>query len=322
MQAYEKARTVLTEHLDVLHKLAEQLLEKETILGAELDELIRQVRPGIDLPEKAADSQEADDNADPQGPETTVESDEEEEKADDRTDPPADDTSQSTEEEDIPKIVIPRHGFHRFSEERRRSPLRAFPQTATVSCGPHTLELGPKTRIMGIVNITPDSFSDGGHFFSADRAVAQGLQLVDEGADILDIGGESTRPFSDPVSETEELERVLPVIEQLAKRVNVPISIDTTKAKVARRAVAAGATIINDISALRSDPQMAATAAECRVPLVLMHMKGTPKTMQVEPVYEDLIGEIKTFPVPSHGAGPGRRCAAFRHYPRPGHRIR
>ncbi|WP_319521168.1 dihydropteroate synthase [uncultured Desulfosarcina sp.] len=173
--------------------------------------------------------------------------------------------------------------------------MRAFPQTATVSCGPHTLELGPKTRIMGIVNITPDSFSDGGHFFSADRAVAQGLQLVDEGADILDIGGESTRPFSDPVSETEELERVLPVIEQLAKRVNVPISIDTTKAKVARRAVAAGATIINDISALRSDPQMAATAAECRVPLVLMHMKGTPKTMQVEPVYEDLIGEIKTF---------------------------
>jgi dihydropteroate synthase len=148
---------------------------------------------------------------------------------------------------------------------------------------------------MGIVNITPDSFSDGGHFFSPDRAVAQGLQLVEQGADILDIGGESTRPFSDPVSESEELERVLPVIEKLAERVSVPISIDTTKAEVARRAVAAGATIINDISALRSDPRMAAAAAECRVPLVLMHMKGTPKTMQVEPVYDDLIGEIKVF---------------------------
>jgi len=173
--------------------------------------------------------------------------------------------------------------------------LYASRQTTTVTCGPHTLELGPKTRIMGIVNVTPDSFSDGGHFFSPDHAVEQGLQLVDEGADILDIGGESTRPFSDPVSESEELKRVLPVIEQLAGRVTVPISIDTTKAGVARRAVAAGATIINDVSALRSDPQMAATAAECQVPLVLMHMKGSPKTMQVEPVYDDLIGEIKTF---------------------------
>jgi len=173
--------------------------------------------------------------------------------------------------------------------------LRASRQTAIVTCGPHTVELGPKTRIMGIVNVTPDSFSDGGHFFAPDRAVSQGLQLVDEGADILDIGGESTRPFSDPVSESEELKRVIPVIEQLAERVAVPISIDTTKAAVARRAVAAGATIINDISALRSDPQMAATAAECRVPLILMHMKGTPKTMQVEPVYDNLIDEIKAF---------------------------
>ncbi|BBO75012.1 dihydropteroate synthase [Desulfosarcina widdelii] len=173
--------------------------------------------------------------------------------------------------------------------------MRASTQTTRLTCGPHTLELGTKTRIMGIVNVTPDSFSDGGHFFSPDRAVAQGLQLVDEGADILDIGGESTRPFSDPVSESEELKRVVPVIEQLAERVAVPISIDTTKAAVARQAVAAGATIINDISALWSDPQMAATAAECRVPLVLMHMKGTPKTMQVEPVYEDLIAEIKAF---------------------------
>ena len=123
----------------------------------------------------------------------------------------------------------------------------------------------------------------------------QSLQLVEEGADILDIGGESTRPFSDPVGESEELDRVLPVIEGLAGQVSVPISIDTTKASVASQAVAAGATIINDVSALRTDPQMAATAARCQVPLILMHMKGTPKTMQVDPVYSDLIDEIKAF---------------------------
>lgn len=148
---------------------------------------------------------------------------------------------------------------------------------------------------MGIVNVTPDSFSDGGHFLSPDQAIVQAMKLVEEGADILDIGGESTRPFSDPVSESEELDRVLPVIEGLAKLVAVPISIDTTKASVARQAVAAGATMINDVSALRMDPQMATTAADCGVPLVLMHMKGNPKTMQVAPVYDDLIADIKKF---------------------------
>ena len=167
--------------------------------------------------------------------------------------------------------------------------------TTTLTCGPYTLELGKQTRIMGIVNVTPDSFSDGGHFFSPDKAVDQALQMVQEGADILDIGGESTRPFSDPVSASEELDRVLPVIERLAGRVSVPISIDTTKAAVAEQAVGAGATMINDVSALRTDPQMAATAARCQVPLVLMHMKGTPKTMQVDPVYEDLIDDITAF---------------------------
>ena len=165
----------------------------------------------------------------------------------------------------------------------------------TLACGPHTLVLGGHTRIMGIVNITPDSFSDGGHFFSLDKAVDQALQLVNEGADILDIGGESTRPFSDPVGESEELDRVLPVIEKLAGQVSVPISIDTTKAAVAEAAVRAGATMINDVSALRMDPLMAATAARCQVPLILMHMKGIPKTMQVDPVYTDLIAEIKAF---------------------------
>jgi dihydropteroate synthase len=148
---------------------------------------------------------------------------------------------------------------------------------------------------MGIVNVTPDSFSDGGHFFSVDRAIDQAMRLVEEGADILDIGGESTRPFSEPVSPGEETDRVLPVIEALATSAGVPISIDTTKATVARQAVTSGATIINDVSALRQDPKMAATAAGCKVPLILMHMKGTPKTMQVDPVYDNLIAEIITF---------------------------
>jgi dihydropteroate synthase len=167
--------------------------------------------------------------------------------------------------------------------------------TYTISCGSTALELGRRTLTMGIINITPDSFSDGGHFYAKDRAIAQGLQLVEDGADILDIGGESTRPFSDPVSDSEELDRVLPVIENLASRVAVPISIDTTKASVARQAVTAGATMINDVSALRMDPDMAATAAQCQVPLILMHMRGTPKTMQVDPVYDDLIADIQTF---------------------------
>jgi dihydropteroate synthase len=167
--------------------------------------------------------------------------------------------------------------------------------TYTITCGSQALALGPRTLIMGIVNVTPDSFSDGGHFLSTDRALAQAMQLVEEGADILDIGGESTRPYSDPVGESEEMDRVLPVIEGLASRVSVPISIDTTKASVARQAVAAGATLINDISALRMDPEMAGTAARCRVPLILMHMKGSPKDMQVSPVYNDLVTDIKTF---------------------------
>lgn len=167
--------------------------------------------------------------------------------------------------------------------------------TYSITCGSRTLELGPRTLIMGIVNITPDSFSDGGRFFSTDRAVAQAIQLTEEGADILDIGGESTRPFSDPVGESEEMDRVLPVIESLASRVTVPISIDTTKASVAKQAVAAGATLINDVSALRLDPQMAATAATCRVPLILMHMKGSPKDMQVAPVYKDVVADIMEF---------------------------
>ena len=159
----------------------------------------------------------------------------------------------------------------------------------------HCLELGRRTLIMGVLNITPDSFSDGGHFFNTDIALAHGEKLVSDGADILDIGGESTRPFSEAISEEEECRRVLPVIEQLAKRISIPISIDTVKSGVARRALDAGAAIINDISALHFDPDMATVAAKTGVPLILMHKKGTPKTMQVDPVYDDLLGEIRAF---------------------------
>ena len=168
-------------------------------------------------------------------------------------------------------------------------------KTYSLEWGKHRLVLGKRTCIMGIVNVTPDSFSDGGEFFTRDDAVAQGQKLFEEGADILDIGGESTRPFSDAVSTEEEIRRVIPVIENLAGRISIPISIDTTKAGVARRAIQAGASIINDVSALRLDHGIADVAAEYDVPLILMHMLGTPKTMQTNPVYDDLIKEIKEF---------------------------
>ena len=159
----------------------------------------------------------------------------------------------------------------------------------------HQLELGRRTCIMGIVNVTPDSFSDGGQFLSSDAAVAQSEKLIAAGADIVDIGGESTRPFSEGVSEEEELRRVLPVIEKVAARTDVPISIDTTKAAVASRALDAGATIINDVGALRLDPEMAPLAAAAKVPLILMHMLGLPRNMQEAPHYDDPVKEIKAF---------------------------
>jgi dihydropteroate synthase len=160
---------------------------------------------------------------------------------------------------------------------------------------PKSLALGRETRIMGIVNVTPDSFSDGGDFFHTERAIRHGISLYEQGADILDIGGESTRPFSEAVSVDEELRRVLPVIEALAAKVPVPLSVDTTKAPVAEAAIQAGASMVNDVSALRADPDMARVAARYPVVLVLMHMKGTPRTMQVNPVYGNLLGEILDF---------------------------
>lgn len=167
--------------------------------------------------------------------------------------------------------------------------------TYTIQWNSHSLALGTNTLIMGILNVTPDSFSDGGDFFSFESAVEQAQKLISDGAHILDIGGESTRPFSEQVSAEEESRRVIPVIEAITKRVSVPISVDTAKSEVAKQALEAGASMINDISALRSDPLMAEVAADYGVPVILMHMKGTPKTMQVNPAYDNLLREIKSF---------------------------
>ncbi len=145
---------------------------------------------------------------------------------------------------------------------------------------------------MGILNVTPDSFTDGGKFFTKDSAVEHGLRMAEDGADIIDVGGESTRPGSDFVEINEEIRRTIPVIEELARRTKIPISIDTYKAGVAERALDAGASIVNDISGLRFDPEMAKVVAKSGVPVIVMHIKGTPKDMQVNPVYEALIPEI------------------------------
>jgi dihydropteroate synthase len=153
----------------------------------------------------------------------------------------------------------------------------------------------PRAALMGVVNVTPDSFSDGGLFLDAGAAVEHGLRLVDEGAHLLDVGGESTRPGSEPVSAEEELARVLPVVERLAAESGVAVSIDTTKAAVAERALAAGATMVNDVTALRSDPDMAAVVAAADAALCLMHMQGTPRTMQDDPRYDDVVAEIVEF---------------------------
>ena len=171
-----------------------------------------------------------------------------------------------------------------------------FGRTAyRLAWGRHVLDLGRRTCIMGVVNVTPDSFSDGGRFYDAAAAVAQGERLAAEGADIIDIGGESTRPFSEPVAIEEEIRRVVPVVAALAARVRIPISVDTTKAAVARRALESSAAMINDISALRFDPDVAGVGAEFGVPVVLMHMRGEPRSMQVAPHYDEPVTDIRGF---------------------------
>ena len=168
-------------------------------------------------------------------------------------------------------------------------------ETRTLETRGRRFSLGPLTWLMGIVNVTPDSFSDGGMYFDVQKAVDRALELAFEGADIVDIGGESTRPGSRPVPEAEEIGRVIPVIRALRKKTTVLISIDTTKAAVARAALDVGADMVNDTSAFRFDPAMPGVVARSGAAAVLMHMRGTPATMQDSPRYDDLIGEIGAF---------------------------
>jgi dihydropteroate synthase len=164
-----------------------------------------------------------------------------------------------------------------------------------MDCRGKILDLGARTHIMGILNVTPDSFSDGGRYSALDQALSRAREMAAAGADIIDIGGESTRPGADPVPEDEELRRTVPLIERLAAELAVPISIDTYKSSVARKALAAGASIVNDISGLRFSPDMANVAAGYGAAVVIMHIKGTPRNMQQNPVYADVVDEVREY---------------------------
>ena len=157
------------------------------------------------------------------------------------------------------------------------------------------LHWSDRPLIMGILNVTPDSFSDGGKYVTREKAVDHALKMVEDGADIIDVGGESSRPFSRPISTDDELKRVIPVIESLRERSSIPISVDTCKARVAEESCLAGADIVNDISGLRYDPEMADMVSTAKVKVIIMHMKGLPETMQTAPYYDDVISEICTF---------------------------
>src|SRR5438132_299212 len=161
--------------------------------------------------------------------------------------------------------------------------------------GDKIVDLSKRGMIMGVLNVTPDSFSDGGEFFGTDAAVERGIQIASEGADLIDIGGESTRPGADPVSAEKELDRVIPVIERLHTKIDTPVSIDTSKSEVASAALDAGASIINDITAGRADEKMLHLAAERKAAVVLMHMQGEPRTMQKNPQYGDVVTEVADF---------------------------
>jgi dihydropteroate synthase len=173
--------------------------------------------------------------------------------------------------------------------------LEAGRAPAALELGGRTFEWGTRTYVMGVVNVTPDSFSDGGRFFGAEAAIAHGVALAEAGADLLDVGGESTRPGAQPVGVEEELARVLPVLEGLRARTSVPLSVDTTKAAVAREALRAGAHLINDITGFRSDPDLPRVVAEAGAACCLMHIQGTPATMQQAPRYDDVVDEVLAF---------------------------
>jgi dihydropteroate synthase len=161
--------------------------------------------------------------------------------------------------------------------------------------GDRVFDLSRQGLIMGVLNVTPDSFSDGGQFFAPEKAVEHGLQMAAEGADIIDVGGESTRPGAEPIPADEELGRVIQVIRELRANTNIPISIDTSKSQVARAAIEAGASIVNDVTGGRGDEQMLPLIAESESAVVIMHMQGNPRTMQVQPRYQDVVSEITDF---------------------------
>ena len=187
------------------------------------------------------------------------------------------------------------HGLKRLVEPIERILGHYEPNKQVLTCGRYELPLGERTLLMGILNVTPDSFSEPGLFLDKNKAIEHARLMVDQGADIIDIGGESTRPGAEPVAADEEKRRVIPVIEALAGQLNVPISIDTSKADVAAAALEAGAAIVNDVTALAGDPAMASVCAESDAGLILMHMRGKPRTMQDNPLYTDLISEITGF---------------------------
>ncbi len=164
-----------------------------------------------------------------------------------------------------------------------------------IDCRGKTLDLGGRTHVMGILNVTPDSFSDGGHYIDPGKALIHAREMAASGADIIDIGGESTRPGADAISEKEELRRIIPLIEHLSSELTVPLSVDTYKSAVARKALEAGASIVNDISGLRFSPDMARVVADHNASLVIMHIKGTPRNMQQNPVYDDVVGEVLSY---------------------------
>jgi dihydropteroate synthase len=161
--------------------------------------------------------------------------------------------------------------------------------------GDRVFNVSRQGLIMGVLNVTPDSFSDGGRFFAVEKAIEHGVRLAAEGADIIDIGGESTRPGAEPVAAGEELRRVIPVIEKLRAKIDVPVSIDTSKAEVARAAIHAGASVVNDVTGGRGDEGMLPLIAETKSAFIIMHMQGTPRTMQNRPQYEDVVSEVADF---------------------------